>query len=342
MAKFQWEDHKQFISLINMLSLRNGGQLGPNDEEADEGVEVDVDNRWNQPFVGDSKEDELKQHFLDRFAEIMSRNKGGKHVCCVALRQSGDRRLDGDVKISLLIARNVAFKNHDKKFCSTLQELLAAIGASADDEIRDLSEVKKKLWEESIHYNQPRIDHYADSLRDNLKAFKSAGSLDSIPPYSSDPQFPPYGNFEPTTFCDDPGIGPYSADTHDAYMRFAQERILELDNILCTKGRAWRRRLVERTYAIRRMRSLQTLINSCSKTSVRHKLFRDILFLGRLESCLRMFMEAALHIPGLAQLSIILIENLQPCFSFIRITPFGGCDATSRSASEYDHCQEIY
>ncbi|KAI6146664.1 hypothetical protein BKA82DRAFT_4154665, partial [Pisolithus tinctorius] len=280
MAKFQWEDHKQFISLINMLSLRNGGQLGPNDEEVD-GVEVDVDNRWNQPSVGDSKEDELKQHFLDRFAEIMSRDKGGKHVCCVALRQSGDRRLDGDVKISLLITRNVAFKNHDKKFCSTLQELLAAIRASAGDEIKDLPAVKQKLWEELVHYSQPRIDRYADSLRDNLQAFKSAGLLDRIPPYGSDHQSPPCGNFEPITF----------SVTHDAYMTFAHGRILELDNILCTKGKAWRRRLVEQTYAIRRMRSLQTLINSCSKPP-------DIRFLGRLESCLRTFMEAALHIPG--------------------------------------------
>ncbi|KIO03218.1 hypothetical protein M404DRAFT_625289 [Pisolithus tinctorius Marx 270] len=251
----------------------------------------------------------------------MSRDKGGKHVCCVALRQSGDRRLDGDVKISLLITRNVAFKNHDKKFCSTLQELLAAIRASAGDEIKDLPAVKQKLWEELVHYNQPRIDRYADSLRDNLQAFKSAGLLDRIPPYGSDHQYPPYGNFEPTTFCGDPDIGPYSAVTHDAYMTFAQGRILELDNILCTKGRAWRRRLVEQTYAIRRMRSLQTLINSCPKPSVRHKLLRDIRFLGRLESCLRTFMEAALHIPGLAQLSIILIENLQPCSLSYELPP---------------------
>ncbi|KAI6100475.1 hypothetical protein EDD16DRAFT_466218 [Pisolithus croceorrhizus] len=303
MAKFRWKNHKQFISLVNMLSLRNGGQFGPNDDGEDEEVEVDTSIHGNEPSVGDSKADKFKQHFLDSFAEIMSRDKGGKHVSCVALRGSGDRNFGKDVKISLLVARNIAFNEQDTKFCSTFERLLAAIG---------LPVIEKELREELVCYNQPRTDHYADSLRKNPKAFPNAGSLDSTPTHRVSQPLEDV-NAEPTTSCDDPDIGPYSADTHDACMTFAQGCILEFDSILRSDdGPAWRSQLAERAYAIRRMRSPQILIHSCSKASVGHKLLKDILFLGRLESCLRTIMEAAQRLPGFAQLSIVLVENLEP------------------------------
>ncbi|KAI6137194.1 hypothetical protein F5141DRAFT_1231066 [Pisolithus sp. B1] len=53
MTKFKWKNHKQFISLVNMLSLRNGGQLGPNDEEDGED-EVDNDDSEHRNFCDDS------------------------------------------------------------------------------------------------------------------------------------------------------------------------------------------------------------------------------------------------------------------------------------------------
>lgn len=59
--------------------------------------------------VGDSEGDRLEQPFLDSLAEIVTRDKGGKPVCCVALQGSGDRHLDGSRKTSLLVARNGAF-----------------------------------------------------------------------------------------------------------------------------------------------------------------------------------------------------------------------------------------
>ncbi|KAI6000932.1 hypothetical protein EDC04DRAFT_2791303, partial [Pisolithus marmoratus] len=314
MAKFQWENREQFINLVNILSLRNGGQLRLNDNEKIEEVEVVVDILGNKPFIGNSEGDEFKQQFLDSFAQIMSRDKGGKHVCCVALHRSGDRAHDVDFKISLFVACNTAFKDHDKKFCSTVSELLSTIGASLHDKTRDLSVVKEKLWEELVRYNQPRIDRYAGSLCGDLRAFKNAGSLENIPPYSTESQSLHGANAEPITVCDDPGIGPYLADTHDAYMKFAQGHILELDDILCSNNRAARwRPLVQRAYAIRHMKSLRILIGSCSKASIGHKLLKDIQFLGRLKSCFHTLIEAAPRIPGFSQLSIIPVQNLQPC-----------------------------
>ncbi|KAI6146665.1 hypothetical protein BKA82DRAFT_625353 [Pisolithus tinctorius] len=248
MANFQWDNREHSSASSTSYPCATAAN------EADDGEEVDIDIHGNKHSIGDSREDKLKQHFLDRFAEMMSRKKGGKHVCCAAFRESGDRCLDKDVKISLLVARNSNFWDLDKTFRSRLEGLLATIGASVHGEQYDISAVKEELWEEVLRYNQPRLKFYAARLRDNLNAFKNAGSLASIPSYR---------------------IG------------LAQERILELDNILCSSDGADQQRLLaEHTYSIRRMASLRILINSCPKASVGHKLLRDICFLGRLKSCL--------------------------------------------------------
>ncbi|KAI6165506.1 hypothetical protein EDD17DRAFT_1690553 [Pisolithus thermaeus] len=265
MAKFQLDKPKQFISLVNLLSLRNSGQLQPsNGEEEHEDDDV----------FGDK----FKQRFLDRFAEMMSRGKGGKYVCCVALRESEDRHLVEDIKTTLIVARNDDFNNADEKFRSKLERLLSAIGASAYRDSNNIS-VVEELWREMLCYNQPRLDCYADSLDKSLKAFKAAGSLDSIPPYYS-PQPPRNDDSGHRTFCDDSSI--------------------------VTR----RRSLAEHTYSIRHLKSLRIFINSHSKASVGHKLLLDILFLGRLRSCYHTLVEAALSIPGFAHLSIIFVKNL--------------------------------
>ncbi|KAI6138605.1 hypothetical protein BKA82DRAFT_4234313 [Pisolithus tinctorius] len=311
MAKFEWENLEQFISLTNLLSLRNGGQLRPGNTSKDEDVGVDVGFNGGNSDTGDSKEDELKERFLDRFAEIMSRDKGGKHVCCVALQESGDRHLDEDVRISLLVARNDTFNEQDTKFFRTLGRLLAAIGASVYDDTINPHAIEQQLWVELVCYNQPRLGLYADSLHDNLKAFKAAGSQDSIPHYT--PQPPHNDDSEHTTFRDDSCIGPYSEATHDDYMKFAQKHILELDTILSAGDRATQQRLLaEHTYSIRHMKSLRIYIDSCPKASVGRRLLSDILFLGRLRSCYYTLVEAARNITGFARLSIVLVKNLPP------------------------------
>ncbi|KAI6138606.1 hypothetical protein BKA82DRAFT_4234318 [Pisolithus tinctorius] len=308
MAKFQLYNPEQFISLVNLLSLRNGGQLQPSNQEEEEHEDDEICG--DDSTVWGGKEDEFKQRFLDRFAEIMLRVKSRKHVCSVALRESRDQCLNGDVKISLFVARDVNFEHVDEKFRRRLEKLLAAIGASVYEEQNDISAVKQELWEELLRFYQPRLDFYADRLRDNLKAFKAAGSLDSIPLYTPQPQS---DHSEQRTFWDESCVGPYSEATHDDYMKLAQKHILELDTILCTGDRATQRRLLaEHTYSIRRAKSLRILINSCPNFSAGHRLLSDILFLGHLMSCYYTLVEAALNIPGFAHLSIIFVKSPAP------------------------------
>ncbi|KAI6137199.1 hypothetical protein F5141DRAFT_1209527 [Pisolithus sp. B1] len=327
MAKFQFNNPEQFISLVNLLSLRNGGQLQPSIRE-----------EHQDDVCADTK---FKQRFLDRFAEMMSRDKGGKCVSCVALRESRDEHFTEDVKTSLIVARNVDFNIVDEKFRSKLERLLSAIAASAyqdsncmpvlswaqirlnDTLVLDTCSVEE-LWKELLSYNQPRLDCYADSLRESLKAFKAAGPLDSIPPYYS-PRLSQNNDSEHGTFCDDSSIGPYSEATHVDYMKFARNHILELDAILRTGDRATQRRcLAEQTYSIRHMKSVRMFINSHPKVSVGHGLLSDILFLGRLSSCYYTLVEAALSFPGFAHLSIIFVRN----------TPRRVCPATLPSLAD--------
>ncbi|KAI6137188.1 hypothetical protein F5141DRAFT_1079283 [Pisolithus sp. B1] len=169
-----------------------------------------------------------------------------------------------------------------------------------------------------VCYNHHRIDRYARSLRDNLGAFKSDGSPDNVPHHIA----------EPISFCDDPDIRPYSADIHDAYMRFVQGRILELASILRPNDRVTRRhQLVERSHAIFHMGSLQILFHSCSKDSGRHKLRKDIPFSRSWA------IGSAIHSSR---------RELPTSCPSTQATRLGGCDATSGPYLGYHHCQEIY
>ncbi|KAI6000927.1 hypothetical protein EDC04DRAFT_2584061 [Pisolithus marmoratus] len=271
MAKFRLDNPKQFVSLVNLLSLRNRSQLYPSSGEEEH----------EHNYICEDVGDEFKQRFLDRFAEMMSREKGGKYVCCVAFCESGSQFLDGDVDISLMIARNIDFDSVDERFRNRLEWLLAAIAAES---IYEESLIKKELWEELLWYNQPRLDCYADSLCNNLKTFKAAGSLHNIP-----------------------------QDTHADYMRLAQNHIFALDGILRTGDKVTRRRLLaEHTHSIRNMKSLRIFIDSCPKVSVGNGLLSDILFLARLRSCYYTLLEAALNTPEFARLSIIFVKNHPP------------------------------
>lgn len=133
---FRWKNVEQFISLVNLLSLRNGGQLGSGSAEKDEDTHIADSDVSENDEANAGGEDGLKHRFLDRFAEVMSRDKGGKHVSCVALRDSQDRHTEDGVRVSLLVARNEAFGDHDQTFFSTVEKLLSIIGASVFAKIK--------------------------------------------------------------------------------------------------------------------------------------------------------------------------------------------------------------
>ncbi|KAI6105127.1 hypothetical protein EDD16DRAFT_1633679 [Pisolithus croceorrhizus] len=317
MAKFQWKNVENFIGLVNFLSMRNNGQIGPKigKEDEDSHCNTNTNVGGDDSHFRGSRGDELKQRFLDRFAEMMSNDKGDRHVavCSVALRESGDRRPEGHVKVSLLVSRNQDFGSRDKKFFSTLETLLATISATVHEGSSSLPAIQMELWEELVRYNQHRLDYYIDTLRNNLQEIKASGCMNRVPPYNVSLS-PQDGDSERRTFCDSCSIGPYSDATHGAYMRLSQERICALDSILCSPcDRATQRRLLaEYAYSIRHMKSLSVFLDSCPRVFVGRKLLSDIHWLGRLRSCFYTLVEAALNIPGFSELSIVPVQNLSP------------------------------
>ncbi|KAI6137183.1 hypothetical protein F5141DRAFT_71953 [Pisolithus sp. B1] len=307
MARFQWENPEQFIGLVNLLSLRNGGQLQPSNGDGERHHNIVVCGE--DPAVWEGKEDELKQHFLDGFAEIMSRDKGGKYVSSAVLHLSTGRHPAEGVKASLLVARNGGFRKRDETFCSTLEGLLAAIGASVRGQTNSTLAARRELWKELVCYNQPRLNEGANKLRKHLQMLKASGSLDDIPPYSARVELPQDNDSECRTFYSDCCIGSYSEATHVDHMKLAQKHIFELDTILRTGDKAT---LAEYSYHICRTTSLWIFLHSCLKVSAARVLLSDIRSLGRLKSCYYMLVNAALNIPGFAQLSIVFVKKLSP------------------------------
>lgn len=173
--------------------------------------------------------------------------------------------------------------------------------------IEGLTEVKEALWEELLCYYQPRLDNYASDLKVNLKAFKADGFLDSKPIYDPDSKHSKWA-------CNDvDGTDSYSEDTHDEDMKLAKAHIRDLDLILSSESQdSQRRLLVEKAYSLRHITSIRVFLNSCSKTSLGHKILSDILFLGRLRSCYFTMVDAAECISGFSTLSIVLVDHPSP------------------------------
>lgn len=85
-APFSWDDKIfQFHAMVNLLSLRNGGQLdismherskdSDNDPfEYEDDILSETDSNHAGP-IATSIHDKLKRKFLDRFAEIVSRER---------------------------------------------------------------------------------------------------------------------------------------------------------------------------------------------------------------------------------------------------------------------------
>ncbi|KAG6328816.1 hypothetical protein ID866_10272 [Astraeus odoratus] len=309
---FRFKNVEQFINLVNLLSLRNGGQQGPRNRKDVDGAPEVADGRARLGASSAGGQGELKQRFLDRFAEVMSRDKGWEHICCVALRESGDQCVEEDVTVSLLVARNGTFGDGDLEFCRRIEKHLGAIAASVHERTENLDAVKRALWKDLCRYNSPRLRYYAKSLRKSIREFKHTGLLDHIPPYKST-RPPSSTDGKPSTFCDDTELGLYSKSTHDAYMKSAQNHLREFESILSSgKKAAQRRLLVDKAYSLRHTSSLSLFVRYCSKTALANKLISDILFLGRLRSCYFTLIDGTQNIPGFTNLSIVPVKNAPP------------------------------
>ncbi|KAF2434947.1 hypothetical protein EJ08DRAFT_385470 [Tothia fuscella] len=107
----------KFRAFTSFLQLQNGGQVEPKSclVTPPDDLEDDTDTLTPQQLSGLNC-DELKKRFLDRIAEIASRDAGGSFVAAAVL-------VDGENGTELLLARNQGFAYKDTIFFQKLQEI---------------------------------------------------------------------------------------------------------------------------------------------------------------------------------------------------------------------------
>ncbi|KAJ3735073.1 hypothetical protein DFJ43DRAFT_71172 [Lentinula guzmanii] len=139
-SSFTWDTQRlrAFNALINLLSLRNGRQL-----------ELKCVNQ-SVPFINDSYH-RIKQRFLDRFAEVVSNRRGGEHVACTIMRESGDH-------VVIWVARNGGFSRKDISFLKEFSAEMRALAA------RNVDGSGASLWNLLLNYYLPRLQDYRRRL----------------------------------------------------------------------------------------------------------------------------------------------------------------------------------
>ncbi|KAJ4000321.1 hypothetical protein F5050DRAFT_1839842 [Lentinula boryana] len=152
-SSFTWETQKLrvFNALINLLSLRNGRQL-----------ELKCVNQ-SAPFVNDPHR-QIKQRFLDRFAEVISNQRGAEHVACTIMRESGDH-------VVIWVARNGGFRVKDISFLEKFSAEMCALAA------RNVDGSGASLWNLLLNYYLPRLQDYRGRLLKKVQEHRQTLSL---------------------------------------------------------------------------------------------------------------------------------------------------------------------
>ncbi|KAK4454850.1 hypothetical protein QBC34DRAFT_103175 [Podospora aff. communis PSN243] len=168
--KFDWKeqglDRAWFEALTKLLRLRHQGQVETPtrfDEDADDDgqvtSEMDCSSVKALPLM-DFEANRLQRQFLDRLAELVANQKGGKHVAATAMSVFPD-------SVNVIVARNDGFRPIDKEFLERSQSLLRRIAATGQDD-----ESKGALWTALLTHSESRIQGYLVDLRQLLKRYQ--------------------------------------------------------------------------------------------------------------------------------------------------------------------------
>lgn len=130
--RFDWEanglNRAKFEALTKLLRLRYHGQVEPlsrfdelqhNARTDDDAVFDDVDSTKALTLT-DFNPDHLRRVFLDRLAELVANEKGGRHVAATMM-------VTGQDKFDVFVARNDKFRPKDVTFLEQTEALLRLI-----------------------------------------------------------------------------------------------------------------------------------------------------------------------------------------------------------------------
>jgi len=130
--RFDWEanglDRARFEALTKLLRLRYHGQVEPpsrfdelkHDARSDEDSVADDADSTNALMLTDFDPDRLRRAFLDRLAELVANEKGGRYIAATMM-------VNGQDKVDVFVSRNDKFHPNDVTFLEQTEALLRLI-----------------------------------------------------------------------------------------------------------------------------------------------------------------------------------------------------------------------
>ncbi|KAJ3914720.1 hypothetical protein F5877DRAFT_70471 [Lentinula edodes] len=163
----------EFNALITLLSLRNGRQLEPEldspsigDHSPTMGFSNAIFQRPNLRSNSSSTSNHLKERFLDRLAEVVSNEKGSKHVACTIMKEYENR-------VEVYASRNEGFREKDRTFCEKFSAEMSVLAVNQ----HTTDEQGAALWTLLLEYYLPRLKYYdKELLKLNLRNFRCISS----------------------------------------------------------------------------------------------------------------------------------------------------------------------
>lgn len=130
--RFDWEanglNRAKFEALTKLLRLHYHGQVEPpsrfdelqHDARTDDDAVFDDIDSTKALRLTDFNLDHLRRVFLDRLAELVANEKGGRHVAATMM-------VDGQDKVDVFVTRNDEFRANDVTFLEQTEALLRLI-----------------------------------------------------------------------------------------------------------------------------------------------------------------------------------------------------------------------
>ncbi|KAK3348856.1 hypothetical protein B0T25DRAFT_230661 [Lasiosphaeria hispida] len=176
---FGWEPNGvgrvRFQALIKLLHLRHNGQIERptrlesvqlSSDTDDAVAEAADDDSTKAMTLADSNSDYLQRSFLDRLAELVADQKGGRHVAATMMVTTQD-------SVTVLVAKNDKFGARDGKFLGDVGAQLQLIAKSTSSGRQEGGD-QDALWKTLLVHYETRIQGYITDFRPLLRGFKQA------------------------------------------------------------------------------------------------------------------------------------------------------------------------
>ncbi|KAF8251700.1 hypothetical protein K440DRAFT_658369 [Wilcoxina mikolae CBS 423.85] len=258
--------------LSTLLSLHSKQQplSGPTSTLSSESGETVVPRQLSQ----DSEDPEtLKKAFLDRLAEVLSPNKGGKDVTATALKEAFGA---GPEDAVVIVTRNSGLKPEDRGILERIEKFFRDSAEEAKKYVNNIDS-ENVLWGHLLHYGRARLNYYINQLTPVLRKHQEKFS-NSTPENSVESAFSSFCNL----IC--------SQQTPTAYDK-----------------------IVSSAYLLRTDMALQQYLHSKLRDAAEiSRIIQSIRFLGRLRSAYETLRKCARQFPNFKKLRFECITCLPP------------------------------